>query len=48
MNGKGVYKVNQNNLKLAHQFIQSVFNDFRTYPVGIWFAVGNKASKVEV
>lgn len=46
MNGQTVYTVNQKNMKLIQKLIQSVFNDFRTYPVGQRFWVGEKTSKV--
>lgn len=39
MSGQGVYKVKENNMKLIQKFMESVFNDFRVYPIGnrFWF-----------
>jgi hypothetical protein len=48
MSKQGVYKVNEKNMKLINKLIESVFNDFRTYPVGNRFWVGDKAKQVEV
>ena len=46
MNGQTVYKVNPNNMRLAQKLIESVFNDFRAYPVGHRFWVGEKATRI--
>ncbi len=48
LNGQGVYKVNEKNLKLAQQLMESVFNDFTGYPIGHRFWLGEKSSALRV
>lgn len=48
LNGQGKYIVGQNGAKVAWKYIQSVFNDFRTYPIGNWFKINSNASALKV
>jgi hypothetical protein len=48
LDGQGKYTVSQNGRNLANKFMQSVFNDFRTYPIGNRFQVNSNASVAKV
>ncbi len=48
LDGQGKYTVGSNGAKIAWKYIQSVFNDFRIYPIGNWFKVNSNANAVKV
>ncbi len=48
LDGKGVYKVSEKGLRLASQIMDSVFNDFRVYPIGNWFQIPPKSKALKV
>ena len=48
LDGKGKYTVSQGGAKLARVYIEQVFNDFRTYPIGNWFKVNANAQTIKV
>ena len=48
LNGQGKYTVGPNGAKIAYKFIQSVFNDFRIYPIGNRFKINANANAFKV
>jgi len=48
LNGQGKYTVNQNGAKVGKAYIESVFNYFRTYPIGDRFKISANAKDITI
>lgn len=48
MSGLGVYKVKEENMKLIEKMMESVFNDFRVYPIGLRFWLGEESKSLMI